>query len=53
VVALGGVVVDDVEDHLDAGVVQRAHHPLELLHLVAPGAVAAYSCGGEGSRSRL
>ena len=35
VVALGGVVVDDVEDHLDARRVQRAHHALELLHLLA------------------
>ncbi len=34
-VALGGVVVDDVEDHLDAGVVQRLHQLLELLHLLA------------------
>jgi hypothetical protein len=31
VVALGRVVVDDVEDHLDAGRVQRLHHRLELL----------------------
>ena len=30
VVALGGVVVDDVEDHLDAGGVERLHHRLEL-----------------------
>ena len=29
-VALGGVVVDDVEDHLDAGGVQRLDHRLEL-----------------------
>ena len=29
-VALGGVVVDDVEDHLDAGVVEVRHHLLEL-----------------------
>ena len=29
-VALGGVVVDDVEDHLDAGVVQPLDHGLEL-----------------------
>ena len=29
-IALGRVVVDDVEDHLDAGGVQRAHHRLEL-----------------------
>ena len=35
VVAFGGVVVDDVEDHLDAGAVQRLDHPLELAHLVA------------------
>ena len=35
VVALGGVVVDDVEDHLDAGAVQRLHHALELAHLLA------------------
>ena len=31
-VALGGVVVDHVEDDLDAGRVQRAHHRLELAH---------------------
>ncbi len=35
VVALGGVVVDDVEDHLDAGRVQVADHRLELLHVGA------------------
>ncbi len=35
VVALGGVVVDDVENHLDALLVERAHHRLELLHLLA------------------
>jgi hypothetical protein len=35
VVALGGVVVDDVEDHFDAGLVQGSHHRLELLHLLA------------------
>ena len=35
VVALGGVVVDDVEDDLDAGGVHRLHHRLELLHLLA------------------
>ena len=38
VVALGGVVVDHVEDHLDAGAVQRLDHPLELAHLVAAAA---------------
>ena len=37
VVALGGVVVDDVEDHLDAGAVQRLDHALELAHLLAAG----------------
>ena len=37
-VALGGVVVDDVEDHLDAGRVEGQHHRLELPHLLAPGA---------------
>ena len=39
VVALRGVVVDDVEDHLDAGLMQRAHHVPELVDLIA--AVAA------------
>ncbi len=34
-VALGGVVVDHVEDDLDALGVQRLHHRLELLHLLA------------------
>ena len=42
-VALGGVVVDHVEDHLDPGVVQMRHHLLELgegevgIGRVAPG----------------
>ena len=45
-VALGGVVVDDVEDHFDPGLVQRLHHLLELLHLLAEVPEAAYSlCG--------
>ncbi len=35
VVALRGVVVDHVEDDLDAGGVHRLHHRLELLHLLA------------------
>ena len=35
VVALGRVVVDDVEDDLDAGAVQRLDHALELLDLLA------------------
>ena len=38
VVALGGVVVDRVEDYLDPGLVQRPDHRLELLHLLAAGA---------------
>ena len=37
VAALSGVVVDDVEDHLDAGLVERADHVLELPHLLAEG----------------
>ena len=40
VVALGGVVVDHVEDHLDPGLVQRPDHRLELQHLLAAGAEA-------------
>ena len=35
VVALGGVVVDHVEDHLDPGAVERLDHPLELAQLLA------------------
>ena len=35
VVALRGVVVDDVEDHLEAGGVERLDHLLELAHLAA------------------
>ena len=34
-IALGGVVVDHVENHLDAGLVHRLHEVLELLHLLA------------------
>src|SRR5664279_1756862 len=34
VIAFRGVVVDDVEDDLDAGRVQRFHHRLEFLHLL-------------------
>ena len=33
-IALGRVVVDDVEDDFDALLMQRLHHPLELLHLL-------------------
>ncbi len=35
VVPLGGVVVDHVEDHLDAGAVELLHHLLELVDLAA------------------
>ena len=35
VVSLRSVVVDDVEDHLDARTVERLHHALELAHLLA------------------
>ena len=35
VVALAGVVEDDVEDHLDAGLVQRLDHVAELGDLLA------------------
>jgi hypothetical protein len=41
VVALGGVVVDHVEDDLDAGPVQVADHRLELQHLLAAAAAGA------------
>ena len=44
VVALRGVVVDHVEDHLDAGAVQRLDHALELAHLLA--LVAGRGVGG-------
>ena len=44
---LGGVVVDHVEDHLDARLVQGLHHHLELLHLLA--AVTARRVGVVGS----
>ena len=32
-IAFGSMVVDDVEDHLEAGGVQRSHHRLELSQL--------------------
>ena len=35
VIAFGGVVVDDVEDHFDAGRMQRLDEILELQHLLA------------------
>ena len=40
-VALGGVVVDDVEDHLDAGVVKLGHHLLEFADRSATAGSAA------------
>jgi hypothetical protein len=46
-VAFGGVVVDHVEDHLDAGLVQRLDHGLELLDLLAgraPGGIPSVGC---------
>ena len=46
VVALGGVVVDDVEDDLDAGLVQGPHHRLELLHLAAGDVALEYLKSG-------
>ena len=49
VVALGGVVVDHVEDDLDAGRVQRLDHRLELGHLLA---AVARNSDGPGRRSR-
>ncbi len=43
VAALAGMIIDDVEDHLDAHAVQCPDHHLELLHLLAQtaGRVAA------------
>ena len=47
--ALGGVVVDDVEDHLDAGGVQRACTiALNSRDLLAAAPAAAYAaCGAK------
>ena len=39
-VALGGVVVDHVEDHLDAGLMQAAHHHLEFVDIAGAASVA-------------
>ena len=52
-VALGGVVVDDVEDHLDAGAVQRLHHLLELAHLAAELAAGAVAHVGREEADRV
>ena len=47
-VALGGVVVDHVEDHLDAGGVHGPDHHLELLHGVLRNArCSIVGLGGE------
>ena len=35
VVTLGGVVVHHIEDYFDADVMERPHHSLEFLHLLA------------------
>ena len=53
VVPLAGVVVDDVQDHLDAGGVQRADHRLELRDLGAgwPAAQVALLRREEGERA--
>ena len=51
VVALGGVVVDHVEDHLDARRVQRPHHGLELGDAAA-GVPVGGVLGSAGRRSR-
>ena len=48
VIALCGMVVDDIEDHLDASLVQGLHHLLELLHLLPPLASAGvFVMGGK------
>ena len=49
--ALGGVVVDDVEDHLEAGGVERPDHLLELPAPARPGR-RTRSSRDEGRRSR-
>ena len=45
-VALAGVVVDDVENHLEPGGVERLHHRLELAHLLAVRAARAEALVG-------
>jgi len=45
--ALAGVVVDDIENDLDTGLVQRRHHGLEFVDLLAGGSdrtVGAVRC---------
>ena len=51
VVPLGGVVVDDVEDHLDPGAVQRLDHRLELVDLLADRSRRVARDGGRRTRS--
>ena len=46
VIALGGVVVHDVQDDLDARLVERLHHRLEFSDLGAPGAAREYRASG-------
>ncbi len=47
VVALTGVIVDDVEDHLDADTMQRPHHHLELFYLLAQRSGGISAVGSE------
>ena len=53
VVTLGGVVVDDVEDHLEPRVVQPPHHPFELAHLLPALTGAAVLVVGREVRDRV
>ena len=53
VIPLGGVVVDHVEDHLDAGGMERAHHGLELSHRRAIGAAARIGVVGREEPDRI
>ena len=53
VVALGGVVVDDVEDHLDPRGVEHLDQLLELLHLLAVGPRGAVLAVGREVRDRV
>ena len=52
-VALAGVVEDDVEDHLDARLVERLHHRLELAHGVARARLGRVGGLGREERDRL
>ena len=53
VVALAGVVVDDVEDHLDARRVQRLHHLAELGDLLAAAPAGVLLLRGEEAERRV